>query len=309
MGSTADSGPSSGSADPAAFVVGAGRVGTALALRLQQAGWPLLGLWSHSAEGAKRARRLLGIRCAHGPLPAGVADAKVVILSVPDPEVPLVGGALLDAGLLRDALAVLHCGGGRPAQEALPNLAPALPVGTLHPLLAVASPGQAARALRGAHVAIEGHPLARDLARRLALAAGCHPFEVPAEGMGLYHAAAVLASNHTVALWHAARTLLQEVGLDHRRSLEVLLPLIRSAADNAEALGLPDALTGPVRRGDLQTVLSHLRQIRRHAPHLEPVYRAGTRAALQAARDTGASGQQPAWEALEQALSESAEDG
>lgn len=269
------------------FIVGAGRVGTALALLVNRAELELAGMWTRSQSSAARVEEAVGRSCAWGALPDDVGRARLVIVPVRDPEVPAVCGALLDGGLLRSCEAVLHCGGARPAAEAMANLVPSVPVGTFHPLVAAASPEQAARAMPGAFFAIEGDPEARTLARELARRLEVGWFELDGEQMTPYHAAAVMASNHAVALWHAATRLLGETGLDRARCQEVLLPLLRSTLDNVERMPLEEALTGPVRRGDPDTVARHLEMLHRRLPELAEIYVAGTAQAVDLARRSG----------------------
>ena len=274
------------------YVVGAGRVGTALGLLIRKAGLPLAGLWTRGEQSALRVTEAVGQECFWGPLPDAIGQASTVIVSVRDPEVAAVSGALLDGGLLRGCEVVLHCGGARPAREALANVVPMLTVGTFHPLVAVASPRQAMRAMPGAFFAIEGDAGARRRAQELAEGLQVQWFELEAEQMALYHAAAVMASNHAVGLWHASSRLLGSAGIDPARCQEVLLPLLRSTLDNVESMGLVAALTGPVRRGDPGTVAKHLRTIQQRVPELADLYRSGTRQAVTLARESAEDLQQ-----------------
>lgn len=271
---------------PRVYVVGAGRVGTALARLLASGEDPqLVGLWSLTREEAQAATEVVGIPCAHGPFPVDIAQADWVVISVTDPAVPAVAGALLDAGLLRTGRcrAVLHCGGFRPASQALKCLMGHLPVGTLHPLLSVASPEQAARSLPRAYIGLEGDPVAVEAGEAIARALGSSTFNLPeGEGMGLYHAAAVMASNHAVALWEGSRQLMEQAGIPAEQVTGILTPLLRSTVENTETLGLPEALTGPVRRGDVETVARQAALLRQRAPDLWRLYLAGTRAAVAA---------------------------
>lgn len=285
-----------GAVDPVAdpvpiFIVGAGRVGSALAALLSRASRPPSGLWSYTKSGADRARAVTGLECSHGAFPASIAEARVLILSVRDTALPLVAGALLDGGLLRCAQVVLHCGGSAPARVALSPIADLVATGTLHPLVAVADPEQAVRLLPNGYFAIEGEERARAAAHDLVDLIGARTFEIEAEAMTLYHAAAVLASNHAVALWHEAQLLLQQAGLDPQLARSSLTCLLRSTLENVESLGLPEALTGPVRRGDRETIVRHLEALERSAPHLTSLYRACTGAAVRAAKATEGGGQ------------------
>jgi predicted short-subunit dehydrogenase-like oxidoreductase (DUF2520 family) len=265
------------------FVVGAGRVGSALGGLLAGAGLEVLGLWSRSSRTAEAAGALTGLPCAFDALSPDIGMARTVVIAVHDEAVPAVAGALLDGGLLRSAETVLHCGGALPAREALSPLVgqEQFSLGTLHPLVAVADPARALRHLPGAHFAVEGDEEARETGRMLARSIGARTFELEAGEMTLYHAAAVLASNHPVAIWHAARQLLEQAGV--AAAGDALSGLLRSTLENVEQLGLPGALTGPVRRGDASTVIRHMEELGRRAPRLLPLYQACTAAAAQTA--------------------------
>ena len=82
-----------------------------------------------------------------------------------------------------------------------------------------------------------------------------------ADDKALYHAAAVIASNYSVTLAATAARLLRRIGASEDDSLRVLLPLMRSTLDNLERQGLPEALTGPIVRGDTGTVRRHLLEL------------------------------------------------
>jgi predicted short-subunit dehydrogenase-like oxidoreductase (DUF2520 family) len=269
----------------ALYIVGAGRVGTALSALLHRAGLPLAGIWSRSPEGARRATELSGIDCSHGPFPAQIARADTVILAVRDPVVPTVAGALLDAGLLRAAKVVLHCGGMQPAALALSPLSSVYALGTLHPLVAVVHPRQAVRLIPEGYCAVEGDERALQRAEELVEAMGARSFRLNRADMALYHAAAVLASNHAVALWDGALNLLSQTGLDRERGAMAMMTLLRSTLENVQKQGLPDALTGPVRRGDVETVKRHLTVLQERAPRLARLYRSCTAAAVTTARE------------------------
>jgi predicted short-subunit dehydrogenase-like oxidoreductase (DUF2520 family) len=269
------------------FIVGAGRVGTALARVFRECGLPVEGLWSRSERSAARAAELTGVRGHHGAFPRDVASAEIVFLAVTDPAVPAVAAALLEEGLLRSARVAFHCGGGRPAARALGCLSSPISRGTFHPLLAIASAGQAGQHFPGATVAIEGEDVARATARQIGSAIGAVCVELAADRMSLYHAAAVMASNHSVALWSEAATLLQAAGLTPEAALAGLVPLLRSTVENFATLGGPAALTGPVSRGDVSSIRGHLDALAHAAPGALSAYRSGTAAAVRAARALG----------------------
>jgi predicted short-subunit dehydrogenase-like oxidoreductase (DUF2520 family) len=97
--------------------------------------------------------------------------------------------------------------------------------------------------------------------------------EITAEKKTLYHAAAVAASNYLVSLIHLALELNKAAGLPMNISFDALLPLIKGTLSNIGARGIPDALTGPIARGDVETVAAHLQAIEKDAPGLLAIYR------------------------------------
>jgi predicted short-subunit dehydrogenase-like oxidoreductase (DUF2520 family) len=254
-------------AEARVFVVGTGRVGASLRDALAAAGEPCAA-WSGE----------------DGPVPAAIAAAEVIVLAVPDRAVAAAAGALWDGGHLRAAQAVLHCAGAYAAEEILGALRGRVRGrGTLHPLRAFAAP-VAPAALAGTAFGIEGDAAGRAAARELCARVGGRPVEVEAGRMALYHAAAVLASNYVVALADAAAALLARAAPGAGR-LDALLPLLESAVAALRERGLPAALTGPLARGDAETVRRHLGAITAAAPELLALYRAaGLRAADVAAR-------------------------
>jgi predicted short-subunit dehydrogenase-like oxidoreductase (DUF2520 family) len=116
---------------------------------------------------------------------------------------------------------------------------------------------------------------------------GGRPFRIATEAKPLYHAAAVMACNYVVALEDVAVEMAAEAGLPRERALEALLPLVRGTVENLAQVGLPDALTGPIARGDVETVQRHLEALGPLGPAPNQIYRVLGRAALRVARARG----------------------
>ena len=235
------------SSDQAVTIVGAGRLGSALA----------------------RALRAVGVRVT-GPLRRGEADrvdTGVVLLCVPDAEI-----ANAAAAISSDAL-VGHCSGA----TTLDPLAPHERF-SLHPLLPVTP---ATASFRGASCAVAGStPRALAVAESLAARLGMRAFAVADERRALYHAAASASSNYVVTLQWVAERLAAAAGV----AREHMLPLAARAVDEVAALGPRAALTGPIARGDEATVARQRAAVAEHARDVLPLWDALADATRELAR-------------------------
>lgn len=157
-------------------------------------------------------------------------------------------------------------------------------VGSLHPLQTVADPWFSADRLVGVAFAIAGDPTAMLAARRLVNALDGMALVIPPNLRPTYHTAAVMASNYLVAIMGAATRLLHQAGVPTDQTLPALLPLIEGTLDNLKHLGVPAALTGPVSRGDTDTVRLHLARL---SPDDRTLYCALGREVLRLARTAG----------------------
>jgi predicted short-subunit dehydrogenase-like oxidoreductase (DUF2520 family) len=224
---------------PACAVVGHGRLGIALAAALRDAG-------------------------AHvdGPLGRGAtaAAADVVLLAVPDAEIADAAAHVAPGRL------VGHCSG---ATTLAPITASHADAFSLHPLMTITTAGAT---FAGAHAAIAGTTdAARATADTLARALGMTPFAVADADRPAYHAAASIASNFLITLEWAA----ERVGGIERAALA---PLVRATVENWVAEGARNALTGPIARGDHETVAKQRRAVADRAPDLTDLFDAMTAA-------------------------------
>ena len=216
-------------------IVGAGRLGTALAAALHAAGVAV-----------------------EGPLGRGADPrATVVLLCVPDAEIAAAAAAL-ERGPL-----VGHCSGAT-------GLAPlAGHEGfALHPLMTVPE-GAAPGIFAGAGCAVAGAtPRALAAAEEIASRLGMRAVRVAEEDRAAYHAAASIASNFLTTLEGAAERLAATAGVDRA----LLVPLVRAAVENWAALGAERALTGPIARGDEDTVARQREAVAERTPELVPLF-------------------------------------
>ena len=260
---------------PRVAFVGAGRVANALAPVLRAAGVPIVSVTSRSGSSAQSlAQKIPGCRVG---LPHA---AELVVLAVPD-------GAIAEVATgfeWQPGQAVVHVAGslGREPLSAAEN-AGAI-TGAWHPLQSLARP---ADDLRGVRFAIEAPPPLDETLAGLSRAVGGVPLFVPPEGRVVYHLGATIVSNYAVALGALAAQLWETIGIDRASAVSALAPLLAGTASNVAMAGLPEALTGPVSRGDIATIDRHLIALVRLRPDLIPVYRALGRVALELASERG----------------------
>ncbi|MEP7088408.1 MAG: DUF2520 domain-containing protein [Gemmatimonadota bacterium] len=261
---------------PRVFVVGAGRAGRALAHAMRVAGVDVLGLHG----------RREGIDITWGTLPSSLETATVVLVTVRDAELE---GALteLASASLSSEVVVLHASGS--AEPAALDHLRALghPCGTFHPLLPLSDPTRATEQLKRAWIGIDGDEDARAASRTLATAIGARVLEIPAGEKARYHAAAVFVSNFPVVLMSVGMRLLKLAGIQDDSARSALGMLLTAAAQNASAMPPAQALTGPVVRGDVETVRAHLAALAA-TPEILELYRVLSREALPIAEQAGA---------------------
>jgi predicted short-subunit dehydrogenase-like oxidoreductase (DUF2520 family) len=250
-------------------LVGPGRAGTTVAAALVARGWTAVAVAGRSsaAPSTRAAADRLGAPTVE-VADAG-RDADLVIVATPDAAIADTAAAF--AASLQAGALVIHLSGACAVDE-LDKLHAAradVEVGALHPLQALPSPEAGLRRLPGSWCAVEGPPSVE----RLAVSLGLRPFRVAPGMRAGYHAAATIASNHLVALLGQAARIADRAGVPP----EALLPLVRATVDNVDALGPGDALTGPVARGDADTVARHLEAL---GPEDAATYRALAREAL-----------------------------
>lgn len=212
------------------------------------------------------------------------AGTTAVILSVPDEVLPEMATVLAAHGKAPPGCAAFHLSGALGTDPLHPLLARGYSLGTLHPLQALADPVLGAEQLQGAAFAVSGDPLALTAARRIVSNLGALILTIPLARRPLYHAAAVFASNYLAGLMAAAGRLMAQAGVPEEDALAAILPLARGSLENLARLGPPRALTGPVARGDLETVRLHLRTLE---PRERMLYAAMGLEILHLARDAG----------------------
>jgi predicted short-subunit dehydrogenase-like oxidoreductase (DUF2520 family) len=210
--------------------------------------------------------------------------AELVLIATPDDAIGTVASELArERAIVRDQV-VLHLSGLLDRTALLPLEDTGAACGSFHPVQSVAEPATAAERLKGAYVGIEGDERALVAAERLANTLRMLPVRISAEAKPAYHAGAAFVANYTVALVGVAERLARSAGVAPDVAARLYLPLLGGAVANLTSLGPAAALTGAVRRGDVQTIQSHLEAL---SPEDRELYRTVGRAAVLLAREAG----------------------
>ncbi|MCL5734843.1 MAG: DUF2520 domain-containing protein, partial [Actinobacteria bacterium] len=263
-------------------IIGAGRLGSSLALAMRARGAELAAFTCHTLAGCARAQEWLGTRAAADLADAVSTRPNLYVISVPDTAVTEVAENLAAAFRVgRDtattapngpvsasdaATVVIHTSGVTSVEVLVPCAEAGAVVLAFHPLQTFSEPLSGAGRFAGAAIAVTpgaGGPGGSETALRagfsLARSLDSRPFLLPNNKRVLYHAAACVASNYLVALEACAESMFVRTGMSRDEVLALFLPLVKGTLDNLAEQGTAAALTGPLSRGDTGTVAQHVR--------------------------------------------------
>lgn len=210
--------------------------------------------------------------CGAGRLCEAIDDMKhadIWLIATPDDAIAETAEALARHHKNWAGTVVFHPSGlhGSALLETLRNKGAA--VASAHPVHSFANPQQSITRYRGTTCTIEGDALATEPLSHLFTGIGSAIIPISASDKALYHAATVLGSNYLAALQQAALEMLEKAGITAPDARQMLQPLMAQSLQNLQSLGPVEALTGPVARGDIQTLTTHLDAITsRDSQHL-----------------------------------------
>jgi predicted short-subunit dehydrogenase-like oxidoreductase (DUF2520 family) len=246
-----------GSAVMRVGIVGVGKVGQTLARLFYSQGVPIGAVYSRTtARASALAKRVEADLALSAANVVGACD--LTLLTVPDDTIASVALEVAQANYIRGQM-IVHTSGAHSVDVLEPLVASGAIVGSLHPVYPFADVDTAVFGLRGATFAVEAEDrrLAAAL-RALVMTVGGRLLRVPPGQKAAYHAALVLASNYTVTLYALAAQLLSKLEADPDAAAGALQTLMQATVENIAKNGTPDALTGPIARGDTGTVSAHL---------------------------------------------------
>ncbi|MEN6389024.1 MAG: Rossmann-like and DUF2520 domain-containing protein [Syntrophomonas sp.] len=252
-------------------IIGAGVVGTAVGVVLHSKGFEVTGVFDIKPESTMALVERLG--CTAFPTPKEVSrSADILFITTADGSIRQVVDELALEQAFFPEQVVVHMSGAHSSEILDQAKAFGARVLSVHPLQSFASLDRAIQNLPGSVFSIEGDQEAHDRAMTIVESLGGEYFFIERKAKPLYHAGACVVSNYLVTVVDLGVKLLEASGMPGPVAIKALMPLILGTVNNIQEIGIPKALTGPISRGDLATVETHLERIKEQAPELLRLY-------------------------------------
>ncbi len=250
-------------------MVGAGNLGTALTLALQQAGYSIEAVIAHAGGASlKRAQRLAGQVAARAATNLSVVRAQLIWFCVPDAAIATAARRLAEKIEWKGRVA-LHSSGALSSDELGVLRRRGASVASVHPLMTFVRGSRGS--LAGVPFALEGDPAALRVARCVVEAVGGHAYPIRKQDKAAYHAWGTFASPLFTALLATMEQVAILAGVNRKAAKQRMIPILQQTLANYAAFGAAGAFSGPIVRGDVDTVKRHRRVLSRN-PILHDVY-------------------------------------
>ncbi|MCP4376065.1 MAG: DUF2520 domain-containing protein, partial [bacterium] len=261
-----------GSADIS--IIGCGKVGSVIAQLATLSGRNVVALASRNNDHASDLGKRIGIPEAVCDISQAAGAGGLVLLTVSDDAIEPLCESLSRDGVFATGCTVAHCSGalGSDILSSARDSCACL-IASMHPLATFPTVDDALEKFSGTYCFCEGDTEARSELMNLASDLGAKPMSISSDAKVLYHTAAVMACNYLTGLMDAAITLCEQAGVDRGVALSALGPLVGATLENITKLGPASALTGPIARGDTQTVAHHLDALKKCDSILQDFYR------------------------------------
>jgi predicted short-subunit dehydrogenase-like oxidoreductase (DUF2520 family) len=243
---------------PNISILGCGKVGTALGMLAARAGAPVVAVASRRRCQAKKAAEAIGGAVRVLDMREAAAIGGLILLTVSDDAIAPVCAELARAKAFWPDAVVAHCSGALASDVLAPARACGCSAGSMHPLQTFPTVVSAVQRMPGTHFFVEGDGKAVESLEEFVRAVGGRPSRIAAEDKALYHAAASMACNYLVALLEGAARLAEGAGIRRNAFLRAVEPLIQATVDNVYGMDAGQALTGPIARGDVETLRRQL---------------------------------------------------
>lgn len=242
-------------------IIGCGNVGKVLGRLWTASGaFTVQDILNRSLESSARAVDFIGAGHAVGSIHT-LRPADIYLIGTPDDEIERCCQDLASAGLIEADKIVFHCSGALPSDILRTASQCGAHIASIHPIRSFAGPEQVASSFAGTWCGAEGNIRALEVLDPAFARIGAQLVPINAECKTIYHSAAVFASNYLVTLLDVAVEAYAKSGVPREVGLKMLEPLVRGTVDNVFRLGTTEALTGPIERGDITTVVRQYRAV------------------------------------------------
>jgi predicted short-subunit dehydrogenase-like oxidoreductase (DUF2520 family) len=247
-------------------IIGIGRVGGALALALDKCGYKIKNLVSRTTKQANVISQLIQckINCSDN---LAHLHTDIIFITTQDTEIKNVAESL--AKNLTNKSFIFHTSGSLSSEILHILREKNCKVASFHPLVSISNPILGAERFADAYFCLEGDEDAVTVGKKIVADLGGNAFSIETKNKPLYHASAVTACGHFVALFSTAVEMLANCGLDAETSQKILLPLVKSTVENLQTQTPAQALTGTFARTDTETLQRHLKVLENNREFLE----------------------------------------
>jgi len=252
-------------------IIGAGVVGTAIGVVLSDKGYEITGVHDIKTESTQQLVERIGCTAYKSPHEVS-RSADILFITTSDSSIENVVNTLADDGAFFAGQIIVHMSGSQSSEILDRAKLSGARVLSVHPLQSFAGTDLAIKNLPGSIFSIEGDREAYDAAVCIVETLGGEYFYIDRKAKPLYHAGACVVSNYLVTLIDFGTKFLEMTGIPKGMALKALMPLIAGTINNIGNIGIPKALTGPIARGDLSTIIKHLDCLEEMAPELMKLY-------------------------------------
>ncbi|ADL11664.1 Rossmann-like and DUF2520 domain-containing protein [Acetohalobium arabaticum] len=258
-------------------IIGAGAVGKSLGYLLANNGYQVLGFISRSLSSAQEGQELVGEGIATTEYGDFILKADLIFITTPDQVISQIATKLFREGLVKKDSCLVHCSGALTSEILFSEVENMNEIEygrlSLHPLQSVADVRKGIEALPNSFFTIEGNEAGEEIGKKVLDTLDADYTVIQSCAKPLYHAAACVASNYLVTIVDLALKMNQQVGISSEKALVGLLPLMEGTLQNIKEMGIVEALTGPISRGDINIIENHLEALEEFMPENLDLYK------------------------------------
>ncbi len=240
-------------------IIGIGRLGGALAIALAKNGFEIENLFARKNQNGAKAFEFISSKILTDN-EFDQISSDILFITTQDSEIENVAKNLAEN--LQNSAVVFHTSGSQSSEKLQCLQEIGCKIGSIHPLVSISDAVLGSERFKDSYFCVEGDKEAVKIANEIVIKLGGKPFSIETKFKTLYHASAVTACGHLVALIDVAIEMLDKCGMSENSSKEILLPLIKSTVENLASQTTANALTGTFARADVETFEKHLEVLR-----------------------------------------------